>query len=62
MKDQDPVRSALRNVRELEQPSPELEARLLRALVEAEKHENAQAQARRRRRSGRKAAGRRVWR
>jgi len=46
----DPVRQALKEVRAVE-PSPELEARLLRALEEAEKQENAEKKERSRRRS-----------
>jgi hypothetical protein len=51
MKPNDPLRDALKNVRSVE-PSPELEARLLRALADAEKQEEAENQERRRRRSG----------
>jgi len=50
MKQRDPVREALRQVRDVA-PSPELEARVLRALVDAEKRETALAQHKRRRRS-----------
>ncbi|MFT3921353.1 MAG: hypothetical protein QM778_02340 [Myxococcales bacterium] len=50
MKSNDPLRRALKNVR-LVEPTPELEARLLRALVDAERQENAAAQERRRKRS-----------
>jgi hypothetical protein len=50
MKPNDPLREALKNVRSVE-PSPELEARLMRALVDAERQENAANQERRRRRS-----------
>jgi len=46
----DPLREALKNVRSVE-PSPELEARLMRALVDAERQENNRTQQRRRRRS-----------
>ena len=52
MKPNDPLREALKNVRSVE-PSPELEARLMRALVDAERQENAETQERRRRRSTR---------
>lgn len=52
MKPNDPLREALKNVRSVE-PSPELEARLLRALVNAERQENTEAQERRRRKATR---------
>jgi hypothetical protein len=50
MKQRDPVREALQQVRDVS-PSPELEARVMRALVEAEREETALARKKDQRRS-----------
>jgi len=50
MKPNDPLHAALTKVRSVE-PTPELEARMLKALVEAEEQENSAKQELRRRRS-----------